>query len=424
MRKFEIVVLAVLVTGILGLATEPGKLIIWADDTRTPIFRELGEAYSKATGIPVEVVEMPMEEIREQCIIAAPVGKGPDMIVGAHDWVGKLVLNGTITSLDLPKEVLAQFDPVAIEAMSFGGKLYGIPYAREGVALLYNKKLVPEPPTTWEELLQIARELTDPTLPQYGFVVESPFPYNYSGILFALGGYVFGKNPDGSLNRCDIGLDNMGAILGAEVIDQLVEEGLMPAEVPWETMTGLLSEGRVGMVITGPWSIPIAKGGGVDVGVAPIPSIPVPEEHTRAIFELFWGPYPPIPDPVNPWHFVPKPWVGVPGVMVNAFSPNMVIIQDFLLNHFITKDAMLTVFRRDPRPPAYLPAYEDVKGDPILDAFAESISNGIPLPNIPEMSAVWLIWGDAMTLILNQKAEPDVALHEAADKIRDTLGCK
>jgi maltose-binding protein MalE len=235
---------------------------------------------------------------------------------------------------------------------------------------------------------------------------------------------VFGKNPDGSLNRCDIGLDNMGAILGAEVIDQLVEEGLMPAEVPWETMTGLLSEGRVGMVITGPWSIPIAKGGGVDVGVAPIPSIPVPEEHTRAIFELFWGPYPPIPDPVNPWHFVPKPWVGVPGVMVNAFSPNMVIIQDFLLNHFITKDAMLTVFRRDPRPPAYLPAYEDVKGDPILDAFAESISNGIPLPNIPEMSAVWLIWGDAMTLILNQKAEPDVALHEAADKIRDTLGCK
>lgn len=400
MKKLLVVSLClVMLVCIFGMsqAAEKGKLTIWADDTRSPIFREIGATYTDATGIQVEVVEMPMEDIREQCIIAAPVGAGPDIIVGAHDWIGKLVVNGTIVSLEMPEEVLVQFDTVTIEAMSFGGKLYVVPYAREGVALLYNKDLVPEPPTTWDELLQIARELTDPTVPQYGFIVEYPFPYNCFGILSALGGYVFGENPDGSLNLCDIGLDNVGAILGAELIDWLIEEGLMPAEVPWETMTGLLSEGRAGMVITGPWSIPIAKGGGVDVGVTPIP--------------LICG---------QP----PRPFVGVPGVMVSAYSPNMVIVQDFLFNHFITKETMLTMYHYDPRIPAYLPAYEEVAGDPILRGFAESITNGISLPNIPEMSVVWSIWADAMTLIGRQELEPHEALHQAAEKIRETLGCK
>ncbi len=378
-------------------ASEAGKLIIWADDTRTPIFREIGEAYTASTGILVEVVEMSMDDIREQCITAAPVGAGPDMIVGAHDWIGKLVVNGTIVNLELPEDVLAQFDPVTLDAMSFGGKLYGVPYAREGVALVYNKDLVPVPPTTWDELIKIARELTDPTVPQYGFIVEYPFPYNCFGILSALGGYVFGNNPDGSLNLCDIGLDSTGMILGADLIDWLIEEGLMPAEVPWETMTGLLSEGRVGMVITGPWGIPIAEGGGVDVGVAPIP--------------LICG---------QP----PRPFVGVPGVMVSAYSPNMAIVQDFLLNQFITKGTQLAMYQHDPRIPAYMPAYEEVKEDPILRGFAESIANGIPLPNVPEMSAVWSTWSDAMALIGNQQLEPPDALQQAAEKIRETLECK
>lgn len=400
MRRFLVFSLCVaMLVGVFGTlkAAEEGKLIIWADDTRTPIFQQLGEAYTAATGIPVEVVEMPMEDIREQCITAAPVGAGPDIIVGAHDWIGKLVVNGTIANLELPEDVLAQFDPVTLDAMSFGGKLYGVPYAREGVALVYNKDLVPVPPATWDELIEMARELTDPTVPQYGFIVEYPFPYNCFGILSALGGYVFGKNPDGSLSLCDIGLDSTGMILGAELIDWLIEERLMPAEVPWETMTGLLSEGRVGMVITGPWGIPIAEGGGIDVGVAPIPLI---------------GGQP------------PRPFVGVPGVMVSAYSPNKAIVEDFLLNHFVTKDTMLTMYSYDPRIPAYLPAFEEVADDPILRGFAESIENGLSLPNIPEMSVVWSIWADAMALIGKQELEPHEALRQAAEQIRETLECK
>ncbi len=396
MRRKVLIVLAVsmLFLGSVITATVDGQLIIWADDTRTPIFKELAREYTEMTGITVTVYEMTMDAITEQVVTASPAGEGPDLIVGAHDWIGRLVRNGTIAAIDLPEDLLLQFDPVTIDAMSFEGKLYGVPYSREGVALLYNKDLVPEPPQTWDELITITREITNPAIGQYGFIVELPFPYNSFPVLSALGGYIFGQSPEGTLLMDDIGLDSVGMILGATLIDWLIEEGLMPGEIPWETMTGLLSEGKAGMVITGPWSIPIAESGGVNVGVAPIPTICGQR---------------------------PRPFVGVSGIMVNAYSPNKAIIQDFIENHYATKESMLKIFEMDPRPSAFIPAFEETRDDPVMNAFAESISFGMPLPNVPEMNTVWSVWTDAMTLICSQTLSPHEALRQAAKVLEDTF---
>ncbi len=394
MRKLMLV--ALLALGVSAIAAEPGKIIIWADDTRTPVFEEIGKAYSEATGIPVEVVEVGFNEIRGQFITAAPAGEGPDIIIGAHDWVGELVANGLLAEIALPDELKAKYDAVALEAFTHGA-LYGLPYAREGVALVYNKALLPEAPATFEELIDFARDFTDPTVPQYGFAVQNPDPYHEFPFLSAFGGYIFGYDEEGKLNPCDIGLDSEGAITGAEYLDALFEEGILAAGMGWDIWTGLFSEGRIAAVITGPWAIGIAKGAGIDVGVAPIP--------------LMKG-------------HIPKPFVGVQGVMVSAFSPNLPLVEDFLFNYFATVDTQLALYERDPRIPAFLPAYEAVADDPILRGFAESIANGVPMPNIPEMSAVWGTWSDAMAAIGNQEMEPADALKKAADAIREVLGCK
>lgn len=394
MRKLVLVGLF-LVAG-LAFAAEPGKILIWADDTRAPVLREIGEAYTKATGIPVEVVEIPFGSIRDQFTTAAPAGEGPDIIIGAHDWVGELAANGLLAEILLPPELAAKFDAASLEAFTYG-KLYGLPYAREGVGLLYNKKLVPELPATFEELIELARQLTDPTVPQYGFVVQNPDPYHEFPFLSALGGYIFGYDAEGKLNPCDVGLDSPGAIAGAEILDSLFEEGLIPAGLDWDTWTSLFVEGRIAMVITGPWFVGRAKEAGIDIGVGPIP--PIQGQN-------------------------PKPFVSVQGVMVSAFSPNLPVVFDFLFNYFATKETMLALYAKDPRIPAFLPAYEEVAEDPILRGFAESIANGVPMPNIPQMSAVWGAWSDAMSMIGNQQLEPAEALKQAADNIRATLGCE
>jgi len=343
----------------------------------------------------VVVAPVGFGDIRGQFTTAAPTGAGPDIIIGAHDWVGELAANGLLAPIDLPGGLRAQFDKVSLDAFTYG-KLYGLPYAREGIALVYNKKLVPVPPKTWGELLQLARKLTDPTLPQYGFAVQNPDPYHSFPFVSALGGYIFGEK-DGKLNPCDVGLDNAGAVAGVKYFDALIEEGLLPAGLDWGTWTSLFAEGRIAMVITGPWAIGIAKAAGIDVGVAPLPLI---EGKQPGVF------------------------VGVQGVMVSAFSPNLPLVYDFLFYYFATTDTQLALYERDPRIPAFLPAYARVAADPILQGFAESVSRGVPMPNIPEMSAVWGAWYDAMALIGEQKLEPKDALKQAADSIRAILKCK
>ncbi|MGQ9601691.1 MAG: sugar ABC transporter substrate-binding protein [Candidatus Bipolaricaulia bacterium] len=416
MRKFVVLLLGlVLLAGVFAVPQQ-AQLVIWADDTRAPVLRDVGAAYTAATGVTVEVVEIAFGDLRGQFITAAPTGQGPDILIGAHDWVGELAANGLIEPFDPALGGKANdFNPVGLEAFSYGGKLYGLPYGTENVALIYNKALVPNPPKTWCELLQIARGLTDPAAGRYGYIVQNPDPYHWFPMLSAAGGYIFGKNPDGSLNYCDIGLANDGAIYGATIFDKMIEEGLLPAGVNWDTMTGLFFGGNAGMVISGPWLLGGAKRAGINYGVAPIPDL------CCCVCTCVYN----LPCPVCPPCFPPKPFAGVQGFMVSAFSGNKTIAFDFLLKYIVTKETMLALYRRDPRPPAYLPALNDpeVQGNPDIAAFGEQAKLATPMPNIPQMSSVWSAWSDAQALIANQQAEPEAALQEAVTKIKAALGC-
>ena len=69
-------------------AKASGTLTLWADETRIEGFNAIGESFQKATGVKLEVVQKPTEDVRTDVIAQAPSGAGPDLIVGAIDWVG------------------------------------------------------------------------------------------------------------------------------------------------------------------------------------------------------------------------------------------------------------------------------------------------------------------------------------------------
>ncbi|GAB4307063.1 MAG: maltose/maltodextrin ABC transporter substrate-binding protein MalE [Candidatus Bipolaricaulota bacterium] len=399
MKKLLLVVLG-LTVGLAAFAQAP-KLVIWADDTRTPVLRDLAVEFKAITGVEIEVVEIAFDQIRGQFITAAPTGQGPDIIVGAHDWVGELAANGLLEPVDFgPK--LAEFSVSSVQAFSYGGKNYGVPQGTENIAIIYNKALVPEMPKTWDELLVFARQITDPTKPMYALVFQNgPDPYHWFPMLSACGGYVFGPDASGALNPCDVGLANEGALRGAQLFADMIEEGLLPAGVSWDTMRALFFGGNAAMVISGPWLVADTKAAGIDYGIAMIPSIQCAD-----------GSY-----------GVPKPFIGVQGFMVSAFSQNKLLAFDFLLNYIATTDTMLALYNRNPRPPAHLPTFELVKSDPDIAAFGLQGQNGIPMPNIPEMASVWGAWADAQSLIANGQATPEQALQEAVQKIKAALKC-
>ncbi|MFN3699631.1 MAG: extracellular solute-binding protein, partial [Dictyoglomus sp.] len=333
----------------LSQAAVPGKIIIWTSEAQVKGLREAVKTFSNKYGVPIEITEVSFGDIKPKFITSAPTGEGPDIIVGAHDWVGELVVNGLLLPIDfLPQNILNQFTPVTLKAMSYGGKLYGIPYSMEAVALIYNKNLVPNPPTTYEALVRISKNLTKGGI--YGFL------YDYNNFYFSfpffstLGGYVF-KETEKGLDPLDIGLANEGAIKGVEKLVNLFKEGILKQGIDYQTTTSLFSEGKLGMMINGPWEIDNIKRAKINYGVAKLPKIDG-----------------------KPM----RPFVGVQGFMINSRSPNLAIIKSFAIEVLATKELQLKLFETDPRILARKDAYKVISSNPDIKAFGASAADGIP----------------------------------------------
>jgi len=393
MKKIALLVGLVIVASSLAVVTgsEPGKLIIWADDTRASILRDVGKAFTEEYGIPVVVDEIEFANIRNKLAVAGPSGEGPDIIIGPHDWIGELVSNGLIESIELTEDKRAQFTPVSLEAFTYGKNLYGVPYAVECIALIYNKDILPVPPETFEELIQTAKELTDDKKGEYGFLIQEPDPYHTFPLMSATGGYIFGKNPDGTENPNDIGLANEGSIRGVKLLDRLVKEGIEKKGMDYAIVTGLFYEGKLAMMLGGPWTLSDAKKAKINYGVAKIPTIDGQP---------------------------PKPFVGVQGFMVSSFSENKMLANMFLEEFIATKETALSLYEVGDRPPAFLSALEEISDDLDIQAFSASGADGIPMPKIPEMASVWGAWEDALELIVSQKVEPETAMRDAVKVIK------
>lgn len=379
-------------------ASKPGVLTIWADEKRAPILKDVATQFTEVYGIPVVIHEIVFGELKPKFLVAAPAGEGPDILVGAHDWVGELAAGGLLAPIYLKPEERALYLPVGLEAFSWGGELYGFPYITEAVALFYNKDLVPMPPKTFEELIVVAKKLTDREAGKYGFLWDAANFYFTFPLLSAGGGYVFGMK-DGALDPCDIGLANAGAIAGGELLLRLVKEGIIFPGVDYGTMAGLFTAGNCAMVINGPWFISDVRAAKINYGIAKIPTIAGK---------------------------APRPFVGVHGFMINALSKNILIANEFLKGFVFTKEVQLTIWRADPRIPTFLPAFEDpeVQADPDMAAIGASAADGIPMPNIPEMGAVWAVMGPALGHIIDQKLPPAVALANAVAEIKALIKCK
>jgi maltose-binding protein MalE len=127
------------------------------------------------------------------------------------------------------------------------------------------------------------------------------------------------------------------------------------------------------MAIVGPWFLPNLKDSGVPYAVAPMPAAEQPG----------------------------APFLGVQGFMVNAFSKQPLLAQTFLQQYVATEDLMYKLYEKGGRPTANKAANARIE-DKDLAAYAEAGAAGQPMPNIPEMSAVWTSWGNAKIMIDQQ----------------------
>ncbi|MCK4259217.1 MAG: extracellular solute-binding protein [Halanaerobiales bacterium] len=390
-RSLVLVLVLMLVLSANALAT---KLVIWESaGPETKFLNSVIDQFTAETGIEIEVVAVDQLDQGSKLALDGPAGKGADILVWPHDRIGQAVLEGIIAPLDVTSEILAPYIGSTIDAMSYGGEVYGIPYSLETTALIYNKDLLPVVPNSMNALFAIAKEMT--TEDQYGFLYDITNFYFTYGFLGGYGGYVFEK-VDGGLDVESVGLANDGAIEGAELVLRFRTEGLIPEGTNYDVTDGLFKEGKVAAIINGPWSFKNYKDAGINYGIAPLP-------------KLSNGNY-------------PTTFIGVKGYYVSQFSENKDAALKFIL-WLTSKDIAFKHYEMS----AIIPTNKEILEMPEFKknadflAFATQAGRGVPMPNVPEMGQVWDPMAAALTHILNQEATPDLALEMAVEQIQESI---
>jgi len=147
--------------------------------------KKVAEAYTAKTGNPVEIVEQGRDTYLT--LIPTQLLAGTDAFDLAFiqsTMVGELAQAGAILPLTpyLDKLSAEEMEDVDLEDVlvpaKYNGEIYGLPTDISTLFLFYRSDLIPEPPQTWEETLEIARKFTQSVTP------DSPTPYGlaYDGV--------------------------------------------------------------------------------------------------------------------------------------------------------------------------------------------------------------------------------------------------
>ncbi|MBW7917433.1 MAG: maltose ABC transporter substrate-binding protein [Trueperaceae bacterium] len=394
MKKYLMVLVALL--ALVAGSANAQTLKVWTtwQDQTLDWLRSEAASFTAAFGVDVEIVRLDVNELKQQALLAAPQGEAGDVFTGVpHDQIGEMAVGGILLDMSsyATSAYLADLSEQARLGYSYAGKLFGLPMYVEGPALIVNDDLVSSLPATYEETMALAQELT--TADTFGFMFDIANFYFSYGWLHTYGGYVFGRDAAGALNPADIGLANEGAVAGGEALKALrFDLGLIPSGTNYDVANGLFVDGALGMIYTGPWAISQYQDAGLNVSVHPVPPL--------ADGTPFSG------------------FMGVQGALVNSFTNLKVEAANFA-KWLSRKDAQISMARLSGRIPASLSALEAVQSDPIIAGFGAALLTAEPMPNIPEMGAVWAPMGNALT-VLTEDAGADVAtvLSQAVAEIK------
>ena len=377
-----------------GAAT--AALVIWADDKRAPAMKQAADRFKQETGVAVDV-QVVSKDLQANFVTASQAGKGPDLVLGAHDWIGNLVQNGAIDPIQLVEQKRKAFDPLAIKGVTFNGQTYGIPFAVENVVLFRNTDLVPEAPGTLDELVAKGKELK--AAGRVSEIMALPVGQNgdaYHGypLFTSAGGYLFGVKPNGDYDPKDLGLAKASAAQAMEKISALGEkgEGALKRSISVDNAASLFTGRKTAFLLSGPWQIAEIKKSGMKYDISPIPG--------------FAGGKP------------ARPFVGVQAMYVATKAKNKTLAQEFATNFFTQPDVAVALYEADPRPAALIEAFDRLKAtDPDMEKVLSAGKGGDIMPAIPEMNTIWDPFGKAEAAVIGG-APPTSTVKAAAAAIQ------
>ena len=203
-------------------------------------------------------------------------------------------------------------------------------------------------------------------------------------------------NEDGSYSPDGLQIGNEGNVQFAQALAQWRADNIINLNITQDIAKEQFASGASPYTITGPWNLQTFQEAGIEYAIDPIPSA---------------GGQP------------ARPFIGVQGFFVSQYANNPIVASQFLMEYIASEETQTAIFEGGQRAPALSTAFEAAQSKPDVAGFGAVGAEGVPMPNIPEMDALWADWGTIEAQILGgQAADPAAAWTAMAEKIQGTLG--
>jgi len=258
--------------------------ITWWDTSdstnEAPKFKDLISKFeTKYPRIKVDYQNIPFDQARDKFKTAAQANTAPDVMRAEVAWTPEFASLRYLAPLDgtAAAEGIGDYLSAPLATNHYEGKLYGVPQVTDALALLYNKALlqkagVAEPPATMDQLKQAALAVKAKAGADGLYLV--PKGYFLLPFIYGAGGDLL------HTDQKKISVNAPEAVKGLEVALDLIKSGA--AAKPdlnsgYNQMQAGFKDGKVAMVINGPWSVADDFSGKAfadknNLGIAPVPA--------------------------------------------------------------------------------------------------------------------------------------------------------
>jgi multiple sugar transport system substrate-binding protein len=259
-KHFTIGLMLVLISLITFNVLAEDKIVIKhmepGDDAKLGYVHEFADAYmAKNPNVEIEIIEVGWGNIYQKMMSMAQAGTMPDVVYVGSRWIPVLAEMDAIQPLDsfMTDNKKNDYSDSLLNTANYKGNQYGLPRAYSTKTLFYRTDLIDSPPETWEELVEVAKEVQANNEGMYGMGISgakhvsttSQF-FNY---LFQAGGKVFNEAGEPVLNS------EAGVKALQFYVDLYREHKVTPNPVEYnrEELPTLFSTGKIAMFVCGPW---------------------------------------------------------------------------------------------------------------------------------------------------------------------------
>jgi len=206
------------------------------------------------------------EELVDVFTAASLSGAGPEVVLASFDSMKKMAKENILKNLSNEIDYSIFLEGLT-EISSFDSKKFIIPFSSSDfLVFYYNKDIISEVPSNFDDVIALSKELSSGEDPKYGFVINSAEP---EWTIPFVGGYLdwFYEYDSG-----DVNLNTAAMEKTLDFINNIYNvEKILPASTGYEEMNNLFKSGEASMIINGVWAVDEYKDAQINFGISKIP---------------------------------------------------------------------------------------------------------------------------------------------------------